>query len=291
MVAHPTGPRPAIDRGSRTRTMSLDDSIARREAAIINKLQEKQSAIDDRTGKGLSTEMIMEHELLKPFLPPRFACGKGAVVTSKAPDKQSSAIDRVIYDTAAATPLIHDEAHSVFPIEGVCGLVEITMHLDARKLKSDIEKMAQVKAMIPRRYLVPVPTTTTKMMTYEDKNISPTRSFVIGLPALPGWKPATIANTLRKIQVGLGPPTHVHGLYVLGIGFFETIPIEPGEPMYRIRGWTGKDRLFRFADSFRKAFDRWNPLPQGWMVDVGQYVKGHSQITALGKKRKRKGVK
>ena len=125
--------------------MYLEKSIAKREAAIINKLQEKQTAIDDPTGKGLSTEMLIERELLKPFLPPRFACGKGAVVASGVFDEQSPAIDRVIYDTAAATPLIHDETHSIFPIEGVCGLVEITMHLDARKLKSDIERMEPVK--------------------------------------------------------------------------------------------------------------------------------------------------
>jgi hypothetical protein len=203
--------------------MALEDSINKRERAIISELLEKKAAIDDRTGKGVSTENIIEKSLIRPFLPSKFDCAKGAVITSKYPDQQSAAIDRVIFDRSAAPPLLHDIAHSIFAIESVCGLVEITMNLDSRKLKDDIERMAPIKAMTKRRYLVPIPETTTRVTAQEIEYLSP-RSHIIGLPSDPNWKPKTIAAAMRRIQLELGPPTHVHGLYVIGIGFFQTIP-------------------------------------------------------------------
>jgi Domain of unknown function (DUF6602) len=198
--------------------MSLEVAIENRELTIISEIQAKQAAIDDKTGKGSATEQVIERGLIKPFLPPRFECVKGAVVTSIAPTQQSPAIDRVIFDKAAAPPLMYDPAHSIFAIESVCGLVEITMSLDTRKLREDIERMAPIKAMTTRRYLVPVPGTTTQVTSQEIEELSP-RSYVIGLPADPKWSPETIAAALRQIQLDLGLSTHVHGLYRLPTRF------------------------------------------------------------------------
>lgn len=258
--------------------MTLKDSMEDREKSIISALRSKQSGIDDRTGKGNATERIVQAQLLEPFLPPRFRCIKGAVVTSQKPQEQSKAIDRVIYDLTACSPLVHDEDHSIFPIEAVAGIVEITMRLDKSKLKNDIEHMAAVKAMRKRRYVVPVPATKTKAVLLEFESLSP-RSYVIGLPEDPHWGPHTIAKALREIQLELGPPTHVHGLYVLGIGFFETIPVESkNEPMYQIKMWTGVDRLFQFTAGLRRDLDRWPRLQPGWTVDLGAYVEGAPEI-------------
>jgi hypothetical protein len=60
--------------------------------------------------------------------------------------------DRVIFDTRASIPLVYDKNHSIFPTEVVAGMVEITMRLDARKLKADIERMAPVKARSKARH-------------------------------------------------------------------------------------------------------------------------------------------
>lgn len=260
--------------------MSLADFVERREKALITKLEEKRSAIDDRTGKGLATEQVIEDELIMPLLQPRFGCTKGAIVSSKNADDQSKAIDRVVFDKTAAPPLVYDKAHSIFPIECVCGLIEITMRLDASKLRCDIERMAPIKSMTTGRYLISVPGTRTLVIPHEENRISP-RSFVIGLPADEKWHPKTIGNSLREIQMSLGSHTHVHGLYVIGIGFFETVPIEQEtDPKYRIGAWTGLDRLFRFSNSFRQAFDRWGILPRGWTVDLSMYLNGAPEIIA-----------
>jgi hypothetical protein len=258
--------------------MSLQAYIKMAEDAVITALAAKREGIDDRTGKGTATERIVERDLLLPYLPDGFSCRKGAVVTTADPDNQSPAIDRIVYTPAAAPPLVAEEAHSIFPIESVAGLVEITMYLDAGKLGEDLRRMAPVKAMRTRRYFVPVPNTKTGMERREVPTISP-RSFVIGAPADPGWNPATIANALRQGEVELD--THLHGLYVLGVGYFETIPVEaPTDPPYRIKGWTGPDRLFRFANSFRQAFQRWSPLPPNCSADLDGYVRGDSSVLA-----------
>lgn len=126
--------------------MSLEESLKKAELALIASLGAKQAGIDDRTGKGSATESVVAEELLKPHLPPSLRCSKGAIVSADDPAVQSPAIDRVIHDPSLASPLIHSEAHSVFPIEAVLGLVEITMHLDATKLREDIERMVSVKS-------------------------------------------------------------------------------------------------------------------------------------------------
>lgn len=260
--------------------MSLKDSIQNTEQAIIKSLHAKQKGIDDLTGKGTATEGIVERELLLPHLPARFKCLKGSIVTASEPNRQSAAIDRVIYDPSSAPPLIYEESHSLFPIESVCGLVEITMSLDATKLKKDIEHMAPVKAMTSRRVLVPLPNSKTKVLRGTVEALSP-RSFIVGLPVDPSWNPKTIAEALRNIQLELGDPTHVHGLYVLGIGFFKTVEVEStAEPMYRIGAWTGPDRLLRFTNSLRQALDRWGRLPLGWSYDLQDYVDGQYEILA-----------
>jgi hypothetical protein len=105
--------------------------------------------------------------------------------------------------------------------------------------------------MKKRHYLGPKPGSRTKAIRYTKKESVSARSYIVGLPADPKWDSKLIADSLRRIQLELGPPTHIHGLYVIGIGFFSTIAVEnKDEPMYRIASWTGADRIFRFSDEF-----------------------------------------
>jgi len=132
--------------------MELNDFVRNRESALINELAAIQAGIDDKTGKGSFAEDFADANLIRPFLPPQFDCVKGVVVTTESPCRQSKCIDRIIYDRSVAPPLIYTPHHSVVPIECVCGVVEITLHLDASKLECDIRHMAEVKSMRKRRY-------------------------------------------------------------------------------------------------------------------------------------------
>jgi hypothetical protein len=248
---------------------------------LLQNLKAYQAGIDDRTGKGLATERIVEELLLRPFLPLGFDCGKGSVVSADSPTEQSPAIDRVVFDKRAGAPLVYNPDHSVFPIETVAGTVEITMRLDATKLREDVERMRPVRAMRARRYVAPIPGSITRANQVRLADCVSPRSFIIGLPADPAWDARTIAQALRQVQLDVGTPTHVHGLYVIGVGFFSTATVEPpAQPAYHVRGWTGPDRLFRFADDFRRAFDRWTSIPSGYSVDLSGYVSGEPRTLA-----------
>ena len=187
-------------------------------------------------------------------------------------------MDRIVYDPNDAPPLSHGRMRSVFPIESVCGVVEITLRLDRTKLRSDIEKMIPIKAMRQRQYLASVRGTVTQIRPVVEPSMSP-RAFVIGTPS-DEWRAETIGRALHEIQVELGPPTLVHGLYVIGVGYFETIPAEPPRPQhYSIRAWTGPDRLFRFATGFWNAFHRWSGARAGHTADLSAYSRREPDIS------------
>jgi hypothetical protein len=232
----------------------------------------KMSGVDARTGKGHGTEAIIERDLITPYLPTAFKCSKGTVVSSVDPTAQSQPIDRIVYDLDCSAPLVYGVDRSIFPIEAVAGLVEMTMSLDVARLRENIQRMITVKAMTKRRYLLPVAGSKTQVTPIEQDGLSP-RSFIIGLPADTAWSAETIAHDLQATQADLALPTHLYGLYVIGVGYFATTSVElPHGKKYRIKYWAGPDRLFRFADSLRHAFQRWPRLPAGSSVDLEHYL-------------------
>jgi hypothetical protein len=78
----------------------------------------------------------------------------------------------------------------------------------------------------------------------------------------------------------IGGNTHVHGLYVIGIGYFWTIAVEGDEPRYRIAGCIGPERLFKFTADFRNSFDRWGSRPPGMSAHVQAYLPDQSSVLA-----------
>ena len=239
--------------------MNLAESIEHRENSIISRLRALQAGVDDATGKGSATEDYLEEEILHPYLPAGFKVAKGAVVSTDAPTVQSPAIDRVVYHTGFGAPLVLEPAHSIFPIEVVCGGIEITMRIDAHKLETDVRRLATIRAMRNRMYLDAAPQRVTEVVPVIVRSLG-VRCYIIGLPADPTWAPYTIARRFSDLQRSI-PEMLVHGLYLLGIGYFETLTVEPGALMpYDIRAWTGPDRLFRFVNAFQSSLMRW-PAP------------------------------
>jgi hypothetical protein len=253
--------------------MSLNESIQRAESGLLESLLEQQEGVDNRTGKGTSAEVLIEERLLRPHLPSPFRCQKGSVVAAATPSAQSAAIDRIVYDPTVAPPLVYGAAHSIFPIEAVAGLVEITMRLNATKLREDVHRIAPIQNMRRRRYIVPVPDSITQARREEIDALSP-RAFLIGLPEEPTWRPETVANVIREAQLEAAEHVKIHGVYIIGIAYFSTVPASDGAPPYRVRAWTDAARLFRFTNDFRTAFQRWPRMEQGWAGDIDGYVAG-----------------
>jgi hypothetical protein len=165
-----------------------------------------RAGIDNATGKGSETERIIYDRLVKPNLPPGFVGGKGAVIASDRPEEQSPTIDRVIWDAAAASPLVFAPDHSIFLIEAVAALVEITMRLDAQKLREDVAHMAPIKAMRNRQLISPAPGSKTRSLAFTPTEHPSVRSFIVGLPASTNWSARDIAHELRSIQRDIGSP-------------------------------------------------------------------------------------
>lgn len=251
--------------------MAIKDSVRHAETLLRELLFEQQEGVNDAVGKGTSAEVVIEERLIRPHLPPPFQCQKGAVVEAAAPDKQSAAIDRVVYDPTRGSPLVYGPAHSIFAIESVVGLVEITMRLNGEKLREDVERIAPVQAMRRRRHLVPVEGSITEAEDKEFQTRSP-RGFLIGLPEDENWRPATIAKSIREAQLAVAGDVKIHGVYVIGIGYFSTIP--GAEPRYQVNVYTDESRLFRFTNDFRVSFQRWGRMPEGWATDFNKYVEG-----------------
>lgn len=257
--------------------MDLARSIEAREQSLISLLSSKREGIDDATGKGNSTELLVEAELIRPYLPPGFHCTKGAVVCADEPSHQSPAIDRLIYDSARGAPLVLDPAHSILPIEITCAAIEITMRIDQRKLGQDLERMAAVREMRFHRYLQAVPGTRTGTNPVRVKKMG-VRTFSIGLPQDFAWSPRQIAQQIHEAQA-TNPNMVVHGVYVLGLGFFEPEHWEPDAQRSReVRAWTGPDRLFRFISTFSISLNRWPKASPESVPQIEAYLDGVAGI-------------
>jgi hypothetical protein len=168
--------------------VSLNESIQRAENVLLQSLLGQQEGVDDRTGKGTSAEVLIEERLIRRHLPSPFMCQKGSVVAAATSSEQSGAIDRVVYDPTIASPLVYGAAHSIFPIGAVAGLIEITMRLNATKLREDVLRIAPIQSQRRRRYIVPVEDSVTQARREEHDALSP-RGFLIGFPEDPSWRP------------------------------------------------------------------------------------------------------
>ena len=267
-----TRPRPGTNPSYATPLpMNLAEAVRLQEGSLQSRLRTMQAGVDDATGKGSAAEDLVEQLLLRPFMPLGFGLGKGAVVCSTNPTEQSGAIDRVISCTDSV-PLLFAPAHSIYPIEAVAGAVEVTLCLNARKLRTDIERIARVQQMRSRRYMAPVKGSMVRIQAVTVDALSP-RGLIIGLPEDPTWKAESIAHALRTIQVELGWPVHIHALYVVGIGCFETLAVdEEAHGRHRIQAICGPQGLHRFTGAVRKSLDRWEPMPSGWTADLSPYL-------------------
>jgi hypothetical protein len=150
------------------------------------------------------------------------------------------------------------------------------MRLDATKLREDVQRIAPIQTMRRRRYLVPEAGSNTAIIRAELEYMSP-RGFLIGLPEDPNWQPETIAAVIREAQLRIcetGGTVKVHGVYVIGVGYFLTAFQDSGASPYSIFGCTDDTRLFRFTNAFRTAFQRWPRMQQGWAGDLDGYASG-----------------
>jgi hypothetical protein len=103
-------------------------------------------------------------DLLRNYLPTRIGLGTGFVVNAES-DKASAQYfaaqagprqvdksvgpqsDILLLDVLNNAPFCPEKSFVVVPVEMVLGVVEVTRHLDAAKLQSDLEKLSRVRQL------------------------------------------------------------------------------------------------------------------------------------------------
>jgi hypothetical protein len=89
-------------------------------------------------------------EFLRAFLPERLGVGSGEIAASDG--SVSPQMDLIVYDRLETPLLDRSESSIVVPVEGVCGVIEVSSRLDVTKLRQDVEKIRDVKALRKNAY-------------------------------------------------------------------------------------------------------------------------------------------
>jgi len=106
---------------------------------------EMSSELNHNTLRGNVREDTLSTFLSNGMLPKKFDVGTGEIIsTNSAVSKQC---DLVIYDSLNSAPLYYEPAAQVFPIEIVCGTIEIKSKLSKNKLIEGLENIKSMKSL------------------------------------------------------------------------------------------------------------------------------------------------
>lgn len=106
----------------------------------------EDSSLANHNGiKGDYREASLKEFLLKGRLPKRFDIGKGEIISSfLGVSKQS---DLIVYDSIEGISFQGKEDLRVFPIESICGIIEVKSCLSKEKLIEGLENIKSVKML------------------------------------------------------------------------------------------------------------------------------------------------
>lgn len=100
------------------------------------------SLVKHNTVKGDIREGALSTFLNNNMLPNKFSIGSGEIVSSKSHTARQS--DLIIYDSHNSVPLYYEDEGQVYPIEIVCGIIEVKSALSKEKL---IEGLINIKSV------------------------------------------------------------------------------------------------------------------------------------------------
>jgi hypothetical protein len=100
--------------------------------------------------------------------------------------------------------------------------------------------------------------------------------------------PSQLAQRMADYSARLGPTTHLHGLLVVGNGYFQTRPVE--QPMVGTVGqhtidYVTTHSLLAFATSLLSALARFPRVPVNWVPAVDRYYERPAWMTCSSGKR------
>lgn len=90
-------------------------------------------------------ENTLNNFLSSGMLPAKFSIGTGEIVSTKS--AVSKQVDLIIYDSLNSTPLYLESVAQIYPIEMICGTVEVKSKLSKEKLLEGLENVKSIKVL------------------------------------------------------------------------------------------------------------------------------------------------
>lgn len=267
------------------------------EELLAAKLRAVRKSITHAGEKGRALEAEVAN-FLRGLLPAEYGISTGFVVyhTKEGP-KLSPQLDIIIYDAIRSGPIARLSTCDVFPLEAVYGYIEVKSSIQSSSdnasepADNSIEKCLNqnriLRAMKTRKFWVWGSGSPVQTDLYEDPNWLGLRSYVFAFEAK--GSVAKDANAFAKrmatVSKRLGPPTHLHGVFIANQGYFSTRPIDPRiakeEDYYHVK-YTQDHSLTvfkismlsalasfpRFPDNYSPAIDRYYQINMKWNEEI-----------------------
>lgn len=250
------------------------------EELLVAKLEAIRKSIFHAGEKGRALEFEVR-TLLRTILPAEYGLSTGFVVyhTENGP-RLSSQLDIVIYDAIRSGPVISLETCDVFPLEAIYGYVEVKASLQSssdetkeyadNSIEKCLLKNRELRGMKDRRYWTPMVDSSVKSGLIKHIWMS-VRSYVFAFE--PEGSVAKnleqLAQRMANMSKKLGPPTHLHGVFVANHGFLYTRPVDTRNAVpddYYHVGYTSdhsllalKTQLLQGLAGFPRPQEEWSP--------------------------------
>lgn len=255
------------------------------EDLLVSRLDAARKAISHAGEKGRSLEAEVT-TLLRSFLPEEYGLTTGFIVYhAQTGPTLSPQLDIIIYDSIRSGPIARLATCDVLPLEAVYGYIEIKASIqstsDSAKEFSDnsveicIKKNQQLRDMTERRFWIPVVDNPVKVKLLPQKWMS-IRSYVFAFEAEGNVakSPELFAQRIADVSARLGPPVHLHGIFVAGQGYYLTRPIDErtAKPEdYHHIAYTTDQPLAAFKWSLIHGLARFPRFPEHWTPAIDNY--------------------
>ena len=263
----------------------LDELLEQEEEDLLGKLRRVRSAINHPGEKGTSLESEV-CDFVRSFLPGEYGVSNGFILYhGENGIELSPQLDVIIYDAIRSGPIVRLGSCDVFPLEAAYAYIEVKAQLastsDAAKNYADnsIERCLQnnrnLRKMCERRYWSSAQGSPIQLQLKKVHGLG-LRSFVFAFEG--SGKITSAADRFAKRMADfsslLAGETHLHGVYVGGLGYFGTRPVDlqhaQQQDYYHV-SYTTAHPLRVFKLTLLNALATFDRYPLDWTPAIGQY--------------------
>lgn len=253
------------------------------EDLLTSKLTSVRLAISHPGEKGRTLELEVL-KLLRDLLPSEYGLSSGFIVyhTNEGP-KLSKQLDVIIYDAIRCGPIVRLLSCDVFPLEAVYGYVEVKAALKSSTDNADksasnsietcLAENKILRGMIDRKFTYPATKISSGLVSHEWMRI---RSYVFAFSiegSIAGF-PAKFAQRIANVSKKLGPPTHLHGIFIANYYYFATKAVDLDEQdhseLYHIQ-YTEEHTLMAFKTSLLRSLACFPRFDAAWTPAIHLY--------------------